>query len=68
MARDVKKNKKGFYRYTNQQIKVIESVPFLRSESGELVSTDEKTEVLENILPQSSLATSLLTLPKSINH
>ncbi|PKU34089.1 rna-directed dna polymerase from mobile element jockey-like [Limosa lapponica baueri] len=48
-ARDVKKNKKGFYRYINQKRKVKGNVPPVMSNSGELVSTDEeKAEVLNN--------------------
>ena len=41
MARDAKKNKKGFYRYVNQKRKVKESVPPMINKSGNLVSTDE---------------------------
>ncbi|KFQ06524.1 hypothetical protein N330_02323, partial [Leptosomus discolor] len=46
LARDAKNNKKGFYRYVNQKRKVKESVPPLMSKTGKLVTTDEKTEVL----------------------
>ncbi|PKU49591.1 rna-directed dna polymerase from mobile element jockey-like [Limosa lapponica baueri] len=49
LARDIKKNKKGFYRYINQKRKVKENVPPLLSSNGELVSTEEeKAEVLNN--------------------
>ena len=38
------------------------------SETGKLVTADEeKAEVLNTFLPQSSLATSLLTPPESMN-
>ncbi|KFQ62135.1 hypothetical protein N334_11299, partial [Pelecanus crispus] len=49
LARDVKNNKKGFYRYVNHKRKVKESVPPLMNKKGNLVSTDEeKAEVLNN--------------------
>ncbi|KFQ61370.1 hypothetical protein N334_04214, partial [Pelecanus crispus] len=49
LARDVKNNKKGFYRYVNQKRKVKESVPPLMNKNGDLVSTDKgKAEVLNN--------------------
>ncbi|KFU91186.1 hypothetical protein M959_05608, partial [Chaetura pelagica] len=49
LARDVKKNKKGFYRYIKQKRKVKESVLPLMSHNGELVTTDEeKAEILNN--------------------
>ncbi|KFQ63342.1 hypothetical protein N334_13791, partial [Pelecanus crispus] len=49
LARDVKNNKKGFYKYINQKRKVKESVPPLMNKNGDLVSTDkEKAEVLNN--------------------
>ncbi|KFQ62499.1 hypothetical protein N334_03741, partial [Pelecanus crispus] len=49
LARDVKNNKQGFYRYINQKRKVKESIPPLMNKKGELVSTDEeKAEVLNN--------------------
>jgi len=39
------------------------------NKNGDLVSTDkENAEVLNNFLPQSSLATSLLGPPKSMDH
>ncbi|KFQ36182.1 hypothetical protein N331_00749, partial [Merops nubicus] len=46
VARDVKENRKGFYRYINQKRKVKEGIPSLRNSNGELVTTDEKAEVL----------------------
>jgi len=62
---DAKNNKMGFYRYVSQKRKVKKSVPSLKNKNGNLLSTDEeKAEVLHNILPQSSLATSLLTPPQ----
>ncbi|KFQ62882.1 hypothetical protein N334_11525, partial [Pelecanus crispus] len=49
LARDVRNNKKGFYRYVNQKRKVKESVPPPMNKNGDLVSTDEeKAEVLNN--------------------
>ena len=45
MARDVKENKKGFYRYIGRKRQAKESVPPLKG-SGELASSDiEKAEV-----------------------
>lgn len=47
MARDVKNNKKGFYRYIGRRRQAKESVPPLINETGELASSDmEKAEVL----------------------
>ncbi|KFR01231.1 hypothetical protein N306_09969, partial [Opisthocomus hoazin] len=49
LARDVKNNKKGFYRYVSRKKMVKESVPPLMSETGELATADEeKAEVLNN--------------------
>ena len=49
LARNAKKNKKGFYRYLNQKRKVQEGIPPLVSNKGRLVTTDkEKVEVLNN--------------------
>ncbi|KFQ61696.1 hypothetical protein N334_12538, partial [Pelecanus crispus] len=49
LARDVKNNEKGFYRYVYQKRKVKESIPLLMNKNGDLVSTDEeKAEVLSN--------------------
>jgi len=39
---------KGFYRYVNQKRRIKESVPLVMSKNGNLVSTDEKAEVLNN--------------------
>jgi len=49
LARDAKNNKKGFYRYVSQKRQVKESVLPLMRKKGNLVSTDEKAEVLNNI-------------------
>ena len=69
LARDIKKNKKGFYRYVNQKRKVKESVTPPMNKNGDLISTKkEKAEVLNKILPQSSLAASLLTPPELMDH
>ena len=47
MARDVKNNKKTFYRYTGQKGQAKTDVPSLVNLKGELASTDkEKAEVL----------------------
>ncbi|KFZ54394.1 hypothetical protein N338_05423, partial [Podiceps cristatus] len=48
LAKDAKNNKKGFYRYISQKRMVKESVPPLMSETGKLVTADEKAEVLNN--------------------
>jgi len=40
LARDVKNNKKGFYRYVSWKKTVKESVPPLMSETGELATVD----------------------------
>ncbi|KAK4821658.1 LOW QUALITY PROTEIN: hypothetical protein QYF61_026756 [Mycteria americana] len=42
LARGIKNNKKGFYRYVSQKRKVKESIPSLMSKTGKLVSTDEE--------------------------
>ena len=47
LLRDVKDNKKGFYRYIGRRRQAKESVPPLMKGSGELASSDtEKAEVL----------------------
>ncbi|KFQ36645.1 hypothetical protein N331_10919, partial [Merops nubicus] len=46
LVRDPKENRKGFYRYINQKRKFKEGIPSLRNRNGELVTTDEKAEVL----------------------
>lgn len=49
--RNVKNNRKGFYRYIRQQRKITETVLSLRSKTGDLTMTAfEKVEVL-NFLP-----------------
>ena len=51
MARDVKNNKKTFYRYTGQKRQVKTGAPSLVNLKGELASTDkEKAEVLNRAL------------------
>jgi len=43
--------------------------PLLMNKNGDIISADkEKAEALNNILPQSSLATSLLTPPELMDH
>mgnify|MGYP001851525230 CR=1 FL=1 len=55
LARDVKDNKKGFYRYIGRRRQAKESVPPLMKGSRKLASSDiEKAEVLSECLPQSS--------------
>lgn len=47
LARDVKNNKKGFYRYAGQKREAKESARLLINEKGELITTDmEKAEGL----------------------
>ena len=63
MAKDTKSDK-GFHRYVSQKKKVNESIPSMMSKTGKLVTTDEeKAEVLNKFLPQSSLA---ISLPKPL--
>ena len=51
LARDVKDNKKGFYRYIGRRRQAKESVPPLMKGNGELASPDiEKAEVLNECL------------------
>ena len=50
MEKNVKNNKKGFYRYISQKRKVKGSIPPLTTKTGKLVKKDkEKAEVLKNI-------------------
>ncbi|GAB0204443.1 mitochondrial enolase superfamily member 1 [Grus japonensis] len=47
LARDVKDNKKGFYKYIDNEKKTREKVSLLLNETGDLVMQDmEKSEVL----------------------
>lgn len=47
LGRDVKGNKKGFYKYMNSKEKTRESMSPLLNRAGELVTNDmEKAEVL----------------------
>jgi len=46
LAKDAKNNKKGFYRYVSQKRKIKESISTLMNKNDNLVSTDEKAEVL----------------------
>ncbi|GAB0179078.1 mitochondrial enolase superfamily member 1 [Grus japonensis] len=49
LARDVKDNKKSFYRYVSEKRGTRENVGPLRNETGNLVTQDmEKAEVLNN--------------------
>ncbi|GAB0179271.1 UDP-glucose:glycoprotein glucosyltransferase 2 [Grus japonensis] len=49
LARDVKDNKKSFYRYVSEKRRTRENVGPLRNETGDLVTQDmEKAEVLNN--------------------
>jgi len=67
-VRDAQNSKKGFYRYVKLKRKVKQSVPTLKNKNGDLISTDEKADVLHKILSHSSLATSLLNSPKSMDN
>jgi len=49
LARDAKNNKKGFYRYVSQKRKVKERVPTLMSNTGKLVTMDEKKAEVLNL-------------------
>ncbi|GAB0205783.1 mitochondrial enolase superfamily member 1 [Grus japonensis] len=51
LARDVKANKKSFYRYVSEKRRMRENVGPLRNEMGDLVTQDtEKAEVLNDFL------------------
>ena len=68
LTRDVKNNKKGFYRYVGRRRRAKESVPPLINEMGELASSDmEKAEVLINALPQSSLVVKIPMSVRTLN-
>ena len=64
LSRDTKNNTMGFYRYVSQKRKVKESTPLLMSNAGK----QEKAEILNKFLPQSSLATSLPTPLEWMDH
>ncbi|GAB0204607.1 mitochondrial enolase superfamily member 1 [Grus japonensis] len=50
LARDVKDNKKSFYRYVSDKRRMRENVGPLRNETGDLVTQDvEKAEVLNDL-------------------
>ncbi|GAB0183447.1 mitochondrial enolase superfamily member 1 [Grus japonensis] len=50
LARDIKDNKKSFYRYVSVKRKTRENVGPLQNETGDLVTQDvEKAEVLNNL-------------------
>lgn len=47
LARGAKNNRKGFYRYVNQEMKVKECVPHLINSAENLIAVgEEKAEVL----------------------
>jgi len=49
MVRDVKGNKKSFYRYVSDKMKTNENVGHLQKETGDLVTRDTgKAEVLSD--------------------
>jgi len=57
VSRNVKGNKKSFYKYVSAKRKAREKMGLLWKETGDLVTWDtEKGEVLNDILPQSSPA------------
>ena len=49
LAKNVKNNKKTFFRYIGQKRQAKESVPPLINEKGELASDMKKAEVLNEI-------------------
>lgn len=52
--RNIKDNKKSFYRYVSNKRKTRENVGLLKKETGELVTQDmEKTEILSAFSSQS---------------
>ena len=54
-ARDLKDNKKGFYRYIGKKRQAKESVPPVMKGNGELASSDiKKLRYSMSALPQSS--------------
>lgn len=56
LARDVKGNKKIFYKYVGNQRKTRDNVSPLQKEMGDLVTQDvEKTKVLNNEWIENSL-------------
>lgn len=62
LARSAKNNRRGFYRYVNQTRKVKEPPHALINNTGKLVTMGEgKDDVLNNFLPQFSMATSVFT-------
>ena len=65
LARHIKNNKKGFYRYICQQNQAKESVPPLINEKGELASADMENSV--SSFPQSSLVARLFVFLTSLN-
>ncbi|GAB0192671.1 hypothetical protein GRJ2_001732400 [Grus japonensis] len=67
LARDVKGNKKRFYRYVSDKRKMRKNGGPLQNDTGDLVTRAmEKAKLLNDFffLPQSSLASALATLPK----
>ena len=49
MSRDIKGNKKGFYRYISDKMKIKENVSSLQKKTGDLVTWDiEKAELLND--------------------
>ena len=51
LARGVKKDKKGFYRYISWKRKVQEDILSLVSGTGRLIIRDKKSEIFYNFLP-----------------
>ncbi|GAB0177476.1 hypothetical protein GRJ2_000212900 [Grus japonensis] len=56
LAKDVKDNKKSFYRYVSDKRRTRENVGPLQNETGDLVTQDmEKVEIMEQILLETML-------------
>ena len=68
LARHIKNNKKGFYRYICQQNQAKESVPPLINEKGQLASADmEKAEKLSKFFASVLLVARLFVFLTCLN-
>lgn len=61
LAKDIKNNNKGFYKYISQKRKVNESVPSLMRKTGKLVIVDEEKAEVVNKFLASAFTVSLST-------